>query len=290
MNEFTEKLISWLFETGALKVCPENKPFWYTSGTIGPYYINTHYLYGSEEKANNLLDIINIEKNNKMSCPETILKETMKNYEDERIYRELIDEMCFFIKQNIDISSVKYISGGERRDWFFSLPIAAMFDKPHITIYKDEEAVLMKCGSVREINNINRKKVLHIADLITEASSYERTWIPAVRKTGGVINWSLVVVDRKQGGEKLLKQKGIKSYSMININIELFERALSENLINTEQFEMLVKYIEDPERSMALFIKNNPEFMKNSLNGDKKTKQRAEVCIENNYYNVKDIL
>ena len=47
-----EKLIKWLFETNAFRVCPENEPFWYTSGTIGPYYINTHFLYGSEEKGN----------------------------------------------------------------------------------------------------------------------------------------------------------------------------------------------------------------------------------------------
>jgi len=33
--------VSWLFETNALKIAPAEKPFWYTSGLIGPYYINT---------------------------------------------------------------------------------------------------------------------------------------------------------------------------------------------------------------------------------------------------------
>ena len=46
-------LISYLFKTDSVKICPENKPFWYTSGKIGPYYINTHFLYGSESDAIN---------------------------------------------------------------------------------------------------------------------------------------------------------------------------------------------------------------------------------------------
>ena len=54
MSEVT----SYLFETNALKICPENKPFWYTSGKIGPYFINTHFIYGSEEAANELLKFI----------------------------------------------------------------------------------------------------------------------------------------------------------------------------------------------------------------------------------------
>ncbi len=61
----SEKLVSWLFKTTAVRVCPENKPFWYTSGTIGPYYINTHFLYGSEKQANDLLTYIDGNKGDK---------------------------------------------------------------------------------------------------------------------------------------------------------------------------------------------------------------------------------
>lgn len=44
-------IISWLFETDAVRVCPEGHPFWYTSGKLGPFYINTQFLYGSEAAA-----------------------------------------------------------------------------------------------------------------------------------------------------------------------------------------------------------------------------------------------
>ena len=48
-------LTSYLFETNAIRFCEENKPFWYTSGKIGPYFINTHFVYGSEKDAVELL-------------------------------------------------------------------------------------------------------------------------------------------------------------------------------------------------------------------------------------------
>ena len=52
---------SYLFETNAVKFCEENNPFWYTSGKIGPYFINTHFLYGSEESAVDFLKFIDVE-------------------------------------------------------------------------------------------------------------------------------------------------------------------------------------------------------------------------------------
>ena len=32
-------LVSYLFKTNALRVSPADKPFWYTSGKFGPFYI-----------------------------------------------------------------------------------------------------------------------------------------------------------------------------------------------------------------------------------------------------------
>jgi hypothetical protein len=72
LEQINEKLVNWLFETNAVRVCPQDRPFWYTSGTIGPYYINTHFLYGSEEKANSLLKLIDSEKANVFTCPITL--------------------------------------------------------------------------------------------------------------------------------------------------------------------------------------------------------------------------
>ncbi|MCX8130659.1 MAG: orotate phosphoribosyltransferase [Clostridia bacterium] len=279
-----EKLVTWLFETDAVRVCPENKPFWYTSGTIGPYYINTHFLYGSESKANDLLKKIDSEKNDIVNCPGRILDATRENYKSDRIFKGLIEEMCSYIRENIDISEIDCISGGERRDWFFSLIIAEILGKPHITIYKDMKAVISENGNTTPVGNLSGKKVLHIADLITEASSYERAWIPAIKNISGEMLWSVVVVDRKQGGEALLAKEGVKSFSMVSIDKELFDKVLDMKLINVEQYEMIVRYIKNPKDSMKEFLETHPEFLENALNADEKTKERAKLCIDKKIY------
>ena len=101
-----KKLVNWLFKTGAVRVCPEGKPFWYTSGTIGPYYINTHFLYGSEKKANELLEAIDAVKSGKLGCPDKLLKLIDANYAGDEIFKGLIDSMLVYIKNNIDLIDI----------------------------------------------------------------------------------------------------------------------------------------------------------------------------------------
>ena len=179
-------LVSYLFKTNALRICPDNKPFWYTSGKIGPYYINTHFLYGSEQDAVSLLGFIDTEKENKETLPKKVFEKTLEHYNTNEIYKNVIDEMIEFIKSNIEINDIDYISGGERRDWFFSNVIANKLNKPHITIYKDLSMVVNDSTfeSSIEKSTVQNGKVLHIADLITEASSYIRAWIPAIESLG----------------------------------------------------------------------------------------------------------
>ena len=85
-----DKFVSWLFKTNAVKVCQDGKPFWYTSGTIGPYFINTHFLYGSEEKAAELLSFIDGNNDNE-NITALLFDKLYNNYETNNIYRNLID-------------------------------------------------------------------------------------------------------------------------------------------------------------------------------------------------------
>ena len=147
MSEVT----SYLFETKALKICPENKPFWYTSGKIGPYFINTHFIYGSEQEANELLKFIDEEKENKQEMPKKVYEKTAQQYRTSKIYKAVIDEMKKKIEENINIDEIDFVSGGERRDWFFSYAIADLLGKPHITIFKDLSTVVTDSKG----NNIN---------------------------------------------------------------------------------------------------------------------------------------
>ena len=282
-------LVSYLFKTNAFKVCPDNKPFWYTSGKIGPYFINTHFLYGSEEEAVEFLSFIDVEKDNKIELPKKVFDKAFAQYNSNNIYKEVIDEMISFINSHINVDEIDYVSGGERRDWFFSNIVAYLLKKPHITIFKDLSTVVSTADfeetSVK--SELNGKKVLHVADLVTAASSYLRAWIPAIQSLGAEIVWSTVVVDRMQGGNDRLRELGINAYSLVQIAPEMFKKALDLGIISEEQNVMLNKFFEDPDGTMRKFLIEHPEFLENALKSDEKTIVRVRLCLEGDLYNLK---
>ena len=281
-------IISYLFETNAIRFCEENKPFWYTSGKIGPYFINTHFIYGSEKEANELLSFIDESLSDKMTLPKKVFDKVLKQYNENKIYHDVIEHIKSYIEENIEINEIGYISGGERRDWFFSNAIAYLLKKPHITIYKDLSTVKSNFdfSQTKEVSNLEGKKVLHVADLITVASSYIRAWIPAIKNLGASILWSCVVVDRMQGGKEKLETEGVKSLSLVNVDTDLFKKALELGFINNNQLELLNKFFKSPDDCMREFLINHPEFIENALNSDEKTKKRAQLLVDGNLYNI----
>lgn len=284
-------LMSLLFETNAFKVCEENKPFWLTSGTISPYFSNTHFLYGSEKSAQEFLDFIDnqLETVPKDLIPANLFEQVLKQYESNKIYKTVVDTLKDFIESKIDLTIIDYISGGERRDWYFSLIMAYLLGKPHITIYKDLTTVVNTCDfeEATPVEKLEGKRILHIADLITMASSYLKSWIPAIKKLEANIVTSVAVVNRLQGGDQVLTNLGIRSLSLLQINDTLFEKAKELGIINEAQLNMLKQFAEDPYQSMRDFIIAHPDFLENSLNSsNSKTAKRAKACKEQNLYNL----
>ncbi len=283
-------LVKYLFETNAFRVCEENKPFWYTSGKIGPFYINVQFLYGSEQSANELLEYINSILDNKLELPTLVFEKVKNQYNSNKIYKYTIDEMVKYIKENINIEEIDYISGGERRDWFFSNMIANLLNKKHLTIYKDLACVESNSNFDKNdtVNNITGKKVLHIADLINTAKSYERAWIPVIENMGGKILASTVVVDRAEGGDLVFEKYGIKSLALINLDNNFFNKAYEQNIITNLQLQLLNEYRKSPDETMRKFLIEHPEFLEDALKSDEKTVKRAKTCIENDLYGLKN--
>ena len=157
-----------LFKTNAVRVAPADTPFWYTSGKLGPFYINTHFLVKDEEEAVRMLKVIeDAASEDKLTAPGKIFSEFMKLYNSSVTFKRVTDALVdAAAKYDFDI-----ISGGERRDFFFSMLPAHILGKPHITIYKDLTAVWtdpeFNNAKILNDNSLSGKKVLHIADLIT---------------------------------------------------------------------------------------------------------------------------
>ena len=276
-------IISWLFETDAVRVCPEAQPFWYTSGKLGPFYINTQFLFGSEAAANELLAVIEAAcAGDRLAFYDAVWARIAQQLDVCPIYAQLIDLLCDAARA----MDVDFVSGGERRDFFFSMPVARRLGKGHLSIFKDlssvytdEHGVSMDCAQA----GLAGKRSVHIADLITVASSYIRAWIPAVEGLGAKIAYSLAVVDRDQGGSAILAEAGCPLTTLVTIKPELFETAHRLGRISVQQLELVLHFIEDPDRFMQDFLLAHPDFLAGELAKGGKSAQRAQLCIDSGF-------
>ena len=276
-------IVSWLFETDAVRVCPEGQPFWYTSGKLGPFYINTQFLYGSEAAANSLLKTIEEAcAGDKMAFYDKVWADISAQLDSCPIFSQLID----LLTEAAAKLDVDFVSGGERRDYFFSMPVAKKLGLGHLSIFKDLTSVYTDANGVSmpsEEAGLAGRKSVHIADLITVASSYVRAWIPAVEALGAKIAYSLAVVDRDQGGSKILADAGCPLTTLVTIKPELFEQALKLGRVTPAQVELINSFIADPDKFMQDFLTAHPDFLAGEIAKGGKNAQRAELCIASGF-------
>ena len=276
-------IISCLFETDAVRVCPEGQPFWYTSGKLGPFYINTQFLYGSEAAANSLLKTIEEAcAGEKLAFYDKVWADISAQLDSCPIYAQLID----LLTEAAAKLDVDFVSGGERRDFFFSMPVARKLGLGHLSIFKDLSCVYTDKDGVSmdaAQAGLAGKKSVHIADLITVASSYIRAWIPAVESLGARIAYSLAVVDRDQGGSDILAKAGCPLTTLVTIKPELFEQAKALGRVTDAQVALVNSFIADPDKFMHDFLVAHPDFLASEIAKGGKSAQRAELCIASGF-------
>ncbi|NKB71384.1 MAG: orotate phosphoribosyltransferase [Candidatus Latescibacteria bacterium] len=278
-------LIHALVQTQALQIAPPGDIFWYTSGTVGPYYINTHYLFGGRERAEELLAFIDADKDQFAAFPARLLERTRSRYEEDAVYRGVIDALVGYIRtQGLD--QCELVSGGERRDWFFSPIVAQQLGRDHLLLYKDQAPWLWSGGQARAAGDeLNGKKAVHIADLITEASSYIRSWIPGLEALQVEMACGLNVIDRAQGGMDALKEAGVLGAALLRVDEGLFADLAQMGAIDRDQEEVLIAFYRDPHQSMRQFLAQNPHCLRHALaSEDQRTVARARDLVQSNPY------
>lgn len=283
-----QSFIDLLFETEALQMAPEDRPFWYTSGTFGPFYINTHYLYGSKEEAKDLLSLIEREIGSPDTFYDRVSQAVAEQLERQPIYRTAIETAARLLESAIDIGALDAISGGERRDFFFSVPLALRWNKPHITLRKDGTCHRHEkgCAAVDE-PDLKGLDILHVADIITLASSWVRQWDPAIRRCGGRLHFGFAMLDRCQGGTDRLKALGIEPHVIERTDRDFFDRAVRAGKIAPAQARAALTFLEDPSRFESDFLAAHPSFLQREIEGGGKNAQRAKAYLERNEHNAR---
>jgi orotate phosphoribosyltransferase len=93
-------------------------------------------------------------------------------------------------------------------------------------------------------------RVLIIDDLTTTALRKTET-IDLIEKNNGQVKYILVIVDRQEGAEEKLGERGIKLFSLIRAT-EFAKIAYSENLIGEEEAKEIISHIQGRRKKMGL--------------------------------------
>jgi len=190
--------------------------FPYTSGKIGPYYINSESVM------------------NDFSSQEIALK-SMKKLVSKYSGKDSI------------------ISGGELRDLIFSLPVADRIGRERIVIRKTKKII----GP-----NIKDKYVTHVADLNNEGSSAKDFWIPAIREAGETIEDIFFYVDRMELGYEMIKELGLKSYSVVPLDEFAWNYLKEKEILNEEIYNSINNRNKNPEEWAKEILKSEKGFKK----------------------------
>jgi len=235
-------LSKYILSTGAYKDL--DQPVLLTSGEIGIYYVNTEKLVQDDGVWTKFAD-----------DPEKMIDHAVKLMETKKDFKVVIETLAEEAKKIF--SKAKYkknaISGGQRRDWLFSGPVAKILGMEHVSLFKDDPIV--------NKSDLDGYYIVHVVDLITEGSSIyqvadgkEKGWVPMLRARKAKIDSLLSVVTRRQGGEEKLKEQGINVTAFVTIN-EDFVRKYSKYP------DRAVAYMRDPRKWSTEFLKQNGALM-----------------------------
>ncbi|MEM3462735.1 MAG: orotate phosphoribosyltransferase [Candidatus Bathyarchaeia archaeon] len=87
-------------------------------------------------------------------------------------------------------------------------------------------------------------KVLLVDDLITTGNNLASA-ADSIKAEGGIVEDALVLIDREEGGEGLLKGKGIRLNSFLRIS-EIARMMLDMGAISEEEYEAIIAQSEGP--------------------------------------------
>jgi adenine/guanine phosphoribosyltransferase-like PRPP-binding protein len=267
MSQTKQVLLERLISTNGIAVrnSAKDEAFWYTSGIPGPFYINTENIAG-EHDADKVLENLKIilrSNHSKEIQSRSILETISQAVDKDKSYDASIDALLdYFLTHSPFKPSM--ISGGERRDWFFSVPIARKLKLPHIFLYKSEDhCVTDHEGKTIEIA-LRDQNVLHVADIINQASSYLKRWIPMLSNIGVEFSNTLTVAVRSQEGIDNLMKNNVSVISPIVVDRSLFTEAFNLGLITEfANNEIGLFYDSSKEWTRYFLSENNANCIKN---------------------------
>ena len=279
-----QKILRYIHETGAVAVWNHNTGplFWYAAGVPGPFYVNTEKVVGaklSEELLHGITDII-ATTDNADKCAEKLNTLILGAHDSAPQYQNVIQALADRIQRDFPADRYDVISGGERRDWIFSIPVAKLLNKPHLFLYKNKQSYCATPVTARQ-------RALHVADLINNAASYFDAWLPILSAAELTCVGTACINTRGNVGLNRLDDAGYKVTALNHIDIEFFRQSYQAGLIDVETLEELTTYFRSDAEWAVRYLLDKPTFFTAGAL-DAKSKERLNAFIRNDPWRLRN--
>jgi len=279
----SDALIKLLYDSKALSIWDRKKGpvFWYIVGVPGPFYINTEWMIGAAlaDELLGKIDAILAGSKEPATRAQQLDELILAAYAKTPVYRDIVATMVARAKENFPEGSYSFVSGGERRDWLFSIPFAHECKMPHAFLFKNLSVFCDRPLKPHESS-------LHIADLINNAASYFDLWFPALEKAQLRCAGTLCVNSRGAGMQRL-EAHGQKAVALNAIELPFFKQSLTNGLISQDTYDEIDMHFESPRKWAVKYLIGNVALL-DVENIDKKSFGRLQSFIARDPWNLRN--
>lgn len=243
----TKAVSIWNRKTGPI--------FWYAASVPGPFYVNTELVIGPELSANLLKQITTIVAETPVAAERAQKLETliMGAFEKDETFQNVIETLVARTHLEFPEGAFSLISGGERRDWLFSIPMAKLMNMRHAYLFKNGD---IYCEQGLQSGEI----ALHVSDLINNAASYFDAWLPILSKNGLSCVGTVCVNSRGSNGVDRLKANGQKVVALNSIDTSFFEKSKATGLIDEGTLEEIKLFFVSAQEWASTYLMGKPEL------------------------------
>jgi hypothetical protein len=270
-------LLKLIHDTRAVSIWNHDKGpvFWYAANVPGPFYVNTEMVIGADLAEKLLCEITAIVAGtvDAQARAEQLDHLIMDAYKAAPSWQQLIATMLDRARGEFPKHDFAVISGGERRDFLFSIPFAHACSIPHLYLFKDK-------SSHCEQSFKKGQNVLHVSDLINNAASFFDRWQPAFETLGLGCAGNLCVNIRGDNGLRRLREAGQKTVALVTINLDYFRGLRDADLITKNMFEEIALFFASAQDWAATYLIGKPELF-NAAACDAKSFERLRFFILN---------
>lgn len=269
----TKAVSIWNHTTGPI--------FWYAASVPGPFYVNTELVIGPELSRKLLAAITAIvaETKEAKARAEKLEKLIMDAVAQDETFKNVTETLAARLTASFAPGSFSLLSGGERRDWLFSIPVAKQLELKHAYLFKNGE---LYCEQPLKKDEVS----VHVSDLINNAASYFDNWLPILEKAGLSCIGTICVNSRGSNGVDRLKANGQRVVALNSIDVPFFEQSRKSGLIDDATLEELKTFFVSAKDWAARYVMGKPDLF-NVANIDAKSFERLCAFFEKDPWNLR---